>query len=388
MRPMRAAALALLAVLCGCPAPRPARPPHAHAHADRPRPAPPGGWAGGAQLEWHRVETAAAMPPAPAPGSYQIHLIDVGTGLAILIKGADFAMLYDAGSNDREERPLRVAAYLAAALGPSGDDLCVPRRAPPPSTRRRLDHVVLSHPHFDHASALDLVVHCYDVAHFWDAGRRVDTAFYRELTDAIARSAPTTYHTAAAVPGDHALTVKGHTVTIPRWERFSEGDTVPLGAGARFTILHAEPKARGGPNASSIVLLVELGAARLLLVGDAESGERRDPSYPPDGVEAYLLEHHAAALRANVLQVGHHGSKTSSRRAFLEAVRPDLALVSSGPKRYGKITLPDAEVIEALAGIGAQLLRTDERDADCPVTGRIGGDAGPGGCDSWVVEVR
>jgi len=35
-----------------------------------------------------------------------------------------------------------------------------------------------------------------------------------------------------------------------------------------------------------------------------------------------------------------------------------------------------------------KILRTGERDADCPITGRIGGDDGPGGCDSWVVEVR
>src|SRR5689334_23208984 len=101
---MRARALVLLALLCGCPAKRPVTttttartmttttlPPPAH---------------GGGGITWKRVETAAAMPPAPAPGTYQIHLIDVGTGLAILIRGADFAMLYDAGSNDDKETPL------------------------------------------------------------------------------------------------------------------------------------------------------------------------------------------------------------------------------------------------------------------------------------------
>src|SRR5437762_3130722 len=100
-------ALALLAVLCGCPSKHPATPP--------PPPPPPPPLPQGGALTWQRVETAAAMPPAPAPGTYQIHLIDVGTGLSILIRGADFAMLYDAGSNDREEKPLRVAAYLAAS---------------------------------------------------------------------------------------------------------------------------------------------------------------------------------------------------------------------------------------------------------------------------------
>jgi beta-lactamase superfamily II metal-dependent hydrolase len=73
-------------------------------------------------------------------------MIDVGTGLAVLVRGADFALLYDAGTNDREEKPLRVLAYLRAALGASGDDLCV-EQGPPTGTRVTIDHVVLSHPH-------------------------------------------------------------------------------------------------------------------------------------------------------------------------------------------------------------------------------------------------
>ena len=96
----------------------------------------------------------------------------------------------------------------------------------------------------------------------------------------------------------------------------------------------------------------------------------------------------AAAVHADILQVGHHGSKTSSRRAFLAAVKPHLALVSSGPKHYGKVVLPDPEVIEALKSLGAQVLRTDERDANCPVEHRIGGDSGPGGCDSYVITIE
>src|SRR6185295_7042540 len=153
------------------------------------------------------------------------------------------------------------------------------------------------------------------------------------------------------------------------------------------TILHAEAKAVPNPNGNSIVMLVELGGVRLLLVGDAQAGERRDPSDPPGDTEEYLLDHYAKQVRADILQVGHHGSKTSSRRAFLDAVHPKLALVSSGPKLYGHTVLPDHAVIEALQAVGATILRTDERDASCPVTGRIGGDQGPGGCDSWVLLI-
>ncbi|MEO8548821.1 MAG: MBL fold metallo-hydrolase, partial [Kofleriaceae bacterium] len=82
----------------------------------------------------------------------------------------------------------------------------------------------------------------------------------------------------------------------------------------------------------------------------------------------------------------HHGSKTSSRRAVLEAVHPRLALVSSGPKVYGHTVLPDREVIDELRRTGATVLRTDERDDHCPHE-RIGPDEGPGGCDSYIITI-
>jgi competence protein ComEC len=318
----------------------------------------------------------------PPPGTYRVHLIDVGTGLSILVQGADFNLLYDAGSNDRDENPARVLAYLAQAIGASGDDLC----GQPSDHKKTIDDVVLSHPHFDHASALDLVVHCYDVHDVYDAGRINDAVFYRAFLESVSKSTAS-YHTAASVPSDHVVGVKGTEITLPKWERFSEEDVVNLGAGAKFTILHAESKKLPDPNQNSVVIAVELGTARLLLVGDAESGERRDPSYPPGDVEEFLIDHHAKEIRADILQVGHHGSKTSSRRAFLEAVKPRLALVSSGPKVYGHTVLPDAAVIDELTHEGITVLRTDEHDQSCPVTHRLGPEDGPGGCDSYVITI-
>jgi competence protein ComEC len=337
---------------------------------------------GAPAITWARVEAPADVPATPpAPGTYRIHLIDVGTGLSILVQGNDFNMLYDAGSNDRDEKPMRVLAYLARAVGASGDELC----GEPSPDHKLIGNVVLSHPHFDHASALDLVVHCYAITNVWDSGRVNDAAFYRAFIEAVSHSTAT-YHTAASVPSDHVVGVKGAEIAIPKWERFSEGDEIQLGAGAKFTILHAEPKKIPDVNENSVVLAVELGGVRLLLVGDSPSGERKDPSYPPGAVEEFLIDHHANEIRADILQVGHHGSKTSSRRAFLAAVHPHLALVSSGPKVYGHTVLPDAEVIDELHRVGAVVLRTDERDGDCPHA-KLGPAEGPGGCDSYIITI-
>jgi competence protein ComEC len=384
---MKAYSIVISILLAACPAPpppvAPVRPPTSTADPTIP---PDPSLPRAPSITWRKIETAADMPAPPRPGTYHIHMIDVGTGLAIFVRGADFALLYDAGTNDREEKPARVLAYLEAAIGASGDELCV-ERAAPPGARLRIDHVVLSHPHLDHASALDLVMHCYEVEHFWDSGRINETVFYRELLAGSGRRT-TRYHAALGAPPDRTVRVKDLAIKIERWERFSEGDSVRLGEGAQFTILHADPKRGHGPNSSSLVLAVELGGIRLLLVGDAESGPRKDPSHPLGDVEAFLVEQHAPRITADILQVGHHGSMTSSRRGFLEAVRPRLALISSGPKRYGKVTLPDREVLEELGRVGATILRTDERDTGCPVRGRMGGDRGPGGCDSWLVVIE
>ncbi len=375
--------LVMLAVVAACRGSgRSTLPPPTH----EPPPPPPGP---APTITGKKIASPDDVPSEPpAVGTYRVHMIDVGTGLAILLQGHDFNLLYDAGTNDPGEKPLRVVAYLARALGPSGDDTCVEKGEPAPTQRVRLDHVVLSHPHLDHGSALDLVVHCYDVQNVWDSGRVNDAAFYRDFLTAVGKSQTVLYHTAADVPPDRVVGVKGAEVKIARWERFSEDDTVRLGEAATFTILHAEAKKLRDPNQNSVVIAVDLGGTRVLLVGDAESGDRKDPDQPTGDVEQFLLDHHATKVRADILQVGHHGSKTSSRRAFLSAVKPRMALVSSGPKMYGKVTLPDPEVIGELKRVGAEILRTDERDASCPVERRIGGDTGPGGCDSYVITIE
>jgi len=350
--------------------------------------APP---AGQPTIEYVRVAEPDDVPTEPPPaGTWRLHLIDVGTGLSILIQGHDFNLLYDAGTNDKGETPARVLAYLERAIGPSGDDLCVDPGAPVPGTRRKIDHVVLSHPHFDHASALDEVLHCYDVANLWDSGAVNDTVFYREILEAVAHSTGLAYHTAEPPAADRRVAFRKGDVAIPAtvgWTTFSEGDEVALGPDARFELLHAEGKQHPDPNQNSVVIAVELGGARVLLVGDAESGARMDPSYPAGDVEEHLIDHFKREIDADILQVGHHGSKTSSRSEFLRAVSPRYALVSAGPKAYGKVVLPDAEVIEALKAVGATVIRTDEHDAACPSRHRLGGDDGPGGCDSYLFTI-
>jgi competence protein ComEC len=96
-------------------------------------------------------------------------------------------------------------------------------------------------------------------------------------------------------------------------------------------------------------------------------------------------------LDVDILQVAHHGSRTSSRARFLDAVTPAWAIVSSGPMRYGPVTLPDQEVVSELLRRGTRVLRTDDDDAGCATRAdKVGptADGAPGGCSTFRLHVE
>jgi competence protein ComEC len=89
----------------------------------------------------------------------------------------------------------------------------------------------------------------------------------------------------------------------------------------------------------------------MLLTGDAEKQAEKE----------ILTENPADALRADVLKVGHHGSKNSTSPEFLEAVRPQVGIISAGENNaYGH---PNSELLERLANANVRILRTDRDGA-------------------------
>jgi competence protein ComEC len=130
------------------------------------------------------------------------------------------------------------------------------------------------------------------------------------------------------------------------------GDRLRVGRW-RLRILHpaagrdgAGRRATGGSNDASLVIIAEVFGRRLLLTGDVEAaGERR------------LLREAPEALRADLLKVAHHGSRTSTSRRFLDAVSPRVALVSAGARNpYGH---PAEEVLARFEERRIPIFRTD-----------------------------
>lgn len=234
--------------------------------------------------------------PRPAPGQFDLLAADIGQGNAILVRTARHTLLADAGPRWSQEVDAgqRVLVPLLRALG------------------ERPDLLLLSHRDSDHTGG------------------------------------------AASVLAAHPrLVVMGSL----EGERLPGGAVVrPCLAGQRwswdgvdFELLHPSPddlaQART-PNARSCVLRVSTGEVAALLPADIEAAQ-----------EAALLVR-GGALRADVVLVPHHGSRTSSRPEFVAAVRPRWALVQAGWRnRFGH---PVPEVVARWQAAGARVVRSDQ----------------------------
>jgi beta-lactamase superfamily II metal-dependent hydrolase len=102
----------------------------------------------------------------------------------------------------------------------------------------------------------------------------------------------------------------------------------------------------------------------------------------------FLSEAIKLVLKESFIKPTDHGSLTSSRTKFIEAVSPQIALISAGPKKYGSVVLPDEAVVESLEFQGIHILRTDAYDGEiCPVKNKVGRDDNrSGGCANFILE--
>ncbi len=251
---------------------------------------------------------ALALAIAHRPdGLVRVVVFDVGQGDGILVEGGRGGRLVIDGGPD----PGRLLIALDERL---------------PPWDRRIDMLVLTHPHEDHVAGLATLLARYRVGRVYEPGMLGPGPGYRAWSAAL---------------------TDGGT---PRG-RLSTGDRLQLDD-VRFRVLWPDPDQvperppDGGTaiNNVSIVLLGEFGGHRVLLAGDIE--EQIDPELIRRGLP-----------QVDLLKVAHHGSRTSSTPAFLETVRPRLAVVSSGlGNPYGH---PAPATIDRLHAIARATYRTD-----------------------------
>lgn len=197
---------------------------------------------------------------------------------------------------------------------------------------RRLDFMALTHMHPDHARGLVSVLRLFPTRQVLTNGSAVTAGYVQELLEAGQRWG-SVHQTALAGPRQW------------QWERLQMQLLAPPAA-------HEVSAATWQPrneNDRSLVLRLQYGTVRLLLTGDIEQATER-----------WLLSQ-GGALRADILKVPHHGSKTSTSSAFVAQVQPRVGIISTGA--HNPFGHPHPQVLNVLAQHGVVVWRTDQQGA-------------------------
>lgn len=234
--------------------------------------------------------------PVTAGHEMQVHFIDVGQGDSILIESpSGKTMLIDGGVKGAGQQ---IVSYLKE-LGIN-----------------KLDIVVATHPDADHIGGLIPVLDNMTIEQFYDSGKvHTSQTFEEMLTRIDEKNIP--YH-------------------VPKI-----GDDIEFDKEVNVKVLNANDQATDN-NDASIVLKMTYGNVSFLLTGDAGVA-----------LEKEMLQYD---VKATVLKAGHHGSNTSSSEEFIQAVKPEVTILSYGEdNKYGH---PHAEIVDRLQAIGSKIYAT------------------------------
>ncbi len=241
-----------------------------------------------------------------APHAAELIALDVGQGDALIVRDANTAIVVDAGWADPDGGFDAGERIVLPALATLGID--------------RLDLLVVTHADLDHLGGAAALLEVLPVDRVW---------------------VPAPYAGAAAFDALRRL-ARGRGA---RFEgRGREDGGASFGAIAIDVLWPPRGHEIGDRNESSLVLRVGAGEVHALLMGDAGFETERSLLGAP------------AQLRADVLKLGHHGSRTATSAAFLAAVDPDWVIVSAGC-RVGR-ALPHVDTLGRVTRSGAQLLWT------------------------------
>jgi competence protein ComEC len=260
-------------------------------------------------IYWLRHRPQQIPTPFVTQGRLQIYTLDVGQGdSSLIITPEGKSVLIDAGTP-------QAADEVVTALRKR--DV------------RSLDLAVATHPHADHIGGMRQVIENFGVKNFLDSNQEYPSKEYLRMLQAL---------------GEKGI----KPIFAKKGMRFDLDSGValevlnPQGAGQWITEVR-----RGGSveNANSVVLRLSYGNFSMLFTGDAET--ETEDSMMKSGVP----------LRAQVLKVGHHGSRYATSAKFLEAVAPEAAIISVGAgNRYGH---PAQQTLDRLRKAGVKVYRTD-----------------------------
>jgi len=230
----------------------------------------------------------------------EVHYIDAGQADATLFQYTDgdnsYTILYDTGDWNKND----VINYLDA------------------QNVSAIDLVVVSHPHADHIGQLAKIMNTYDVGEVWSSGGESSSHTFQQAMEAVLAS-------------------------VADYDEPRAGDEMEIGP-MNIEVLHPS-SLTGDLNKDSLSLRFTYGEISFVFTGDA---------YKEDEL---AMMNRAETVKATILQLGHHGSNTSSDTKFIQAVDPDIAIYSaSADNSYGH---PHPEVVSLIQDAGITLYGTD-----------------------------
>lgn len=235
----------------------------------------------------------------------KVVFLDVGQGDAIYIQAPNKKQILIDGGRDK-----KVITQLNKVM---------------PFSDRSLDVVIGTHPDADHIGGLYHLLKSYSVGVMLEPGAISSSNIYKSLEGRIENK---------KIP--HMIARRGMSIVLDK-----ENDVV-------LKILYPDENPVGWEsNDASIIAMLYYGDTKVLLTGDSSIEK-----------ELYLVKKDDENLQANILKLGHHGSRTSSAKEFLEKVNPDISIISAGKDNsYGH---PHPEVISLLNSLGLKYLETSK----------------------------
>ncbi len=250
------------------------------------------------QVEVTKLDNNQSVSSDNSGSAAQFHFIDVGQGDSILIQSENTNILIDAGTYESGHI---VYNYLKSL------------------NIKFLDYFIGTHPHEDHLGGASSVLNSIDVGTVFVNNDTSTGYFYERFIDTLIN--------------------KNINTETPDMDCIYETGPFRL----RFL---SPTKNYGNANDNSLVVMLQFGDIKALFTGDSERA-----------VEATLLKS-GYNLKADILKVGHHGSRYASSQEFLNAVRPSVSVIQCGEgNSYGH---PHDETIKRIKSIKSEILRTDK----------------------------
>lgn len=245
-------------------------------------------------------KTNQKTPKTTSLSELKVHYIDAGQADATLFQFSDqddsYTILYDTGDWNKND----VVNYLKE------QDISF------------IDLIVVSHPHADHIGQMAEIVNTYDVGEVWMSGNETSSQTFQRAIEAVLES-DAEYHE-------------------PR-----TGESFDVGP-MNIDVLHPS-SLTGKLNEDSLSLLFTYGDTKFIFTGDAGKDE-----------EVQMINRNID-INAAILRLGHHGSNTSTDSAFIEAVKPEVAIYSAGANNsYGH---PHPDVVTRVQDAVVDLYGTD-----------------------------